>query len=306
MTSSENARRLRRSLLFVPASDPRKIEKAGQTAADTILLDLEDSVSLSEKKSARGHAAGFLRSGGGAESEVVVRVNPIGSPFLRDDLDELIAAGASGIMLPKCEGAKTLREISSLMVVIAGRSASGSGTPPCVLALVETATGVAQARALATTLPQVEALCFGHADFSLDMGLAVADASRGVVLHARCEIAIAARSARVAAIDTVFLDVRDSDGFREDARLGVELGFQGKLCIHPTQVAIANEVHTPSSAQVAYAERVLSAAREAEHSGSGAFTVDGKMVDAPLVEAQRGVLDRARRAGVLSREGSGS
>ena len=164
---------------------------------------------------------------------------------------------------------------------------------------METAAGIAEVATLARDAPRIDALCFGHADFSRDMGLAVADASGGVVLHARCSLAIAARAAQVAPVDTVFLDVRNEEGFRRDAELGLSLGFEGKLCIHPLQVALANQVHTPTAEQVEYAQRVVEAAREAEAEGKGVFTVGGKMVDAPLIAAQQQVLERARRAGLI-------
>jgi citrate lyase subunit beta/citryl-CoA lyase len=130
------------------------------------------------------------------------------------------------------------------------------------------------------------------------MGLAAGDASQGVVLHARCALAIAARAGGVAPIDTVFLDVRDEPGFRRDAELGLGLGFDGKLCIHPLQVPIANQVYTPTREQIEGALRVVEASRRALAEGKGVFTVDGRMVDAPLVAAQERVLERARRAGV--------
>jgi citrate lyase subunit beta/citryl-CoA lyase len=169
-----------------------------------------------------------------------------------------------------------------------------------LLALVETAAGVAQVASLASATPRIGALCFGHADFSRDMGLAAPNPARGVVFHARCALAIAARAGQVAPIDTVCLDVRDARAFRRDAELGLELGFEGKLCIHPLQVPIANRVHTPTTAQIAYARRVLEASQKADSEGKGVFTVDGKMVDAPLIAVQQRVLERARRAGALS------
>lgn len=189
--------------------------------------------------------------------------------------------------------AEVVRRIDAL------EARSGAHASLRLLALVETPSGVLHAASLPHVTSRIEALCFGHADFSREMGLACADASDGVILHARCAIAIAARASGMAPIDTVFLDVRDDAGFRRDAELGLRLGFEGKLCIHPNQVEICNAVHTPGPDQIEYSRRVLEAAREAREAGQGVFTVDGKMVDAPLIAVQERVLERARRAGVV-------
>ncbi|TMA80792.1 MAG: CoA ester lyase, partial [Deltaproteobacteria bacterium] len=159
--------------------------------------------------------------------------------------------------------------------------------------------GVAQALAIGRCAPGIEALCFGHADFALQLGLPDADPSRGTIYHARCALVLAAKACGLAPIDTVHLAVKDEAGFREDAARGLHLGFEGKLCIHPRQVEIANAVFTPGPAQIEYARRVIAAWEDARASERGVFTLDGKMIDAPLVAVQRRVLERARRAGAL-------
>jgi citrate lyase subunit beta/citryl-CoA lyase len=166
--------------------------------------------------------------------------------------------------------------------------------------LVETAAGIVNLPELVRVASSIEAFCFGHADFSRDMGLTAAASDAGAIGHARTALAIAAKAARRMAIDTVYLDVRDSKAFRGDAEHGLSVGFDGKLCIHPSQLSIANEVFTPTPAEIDYARRVVEAYHSAEREGRGVFTVDGKMVDAPLIEIQRDVLERARSAGVLT------
>jgi citrate lyase beta subunit len=146
---------------------------------------------------------------------------------------------------------------------------------------------------------RLDALCFGNADFSLDMGLADGDLSAGVVYHARCSLSIAAAAAGVAAIDGVCLAIREDDAFEAEARVALGLGFMGKLCIHPAQVAIANRVFTPTPEQIARAKRVVDASSAAARTGQGVFALDGKMVDAPVLQLQQQLLERARRAGVL-------
>lgn len=300
MTADDVARPLRRSLFFVPGDSPRKLEKARQIGADTLLLDLEDAVALSQKDLARDQIAAFLRAGDFGGAEPAVRINPFDTPWFEGDLEAAISAGAAAIMLPKTERAEQLRELAERMTELERRTRPIGARPTRILALVETATGVVDAASLAKATPRIEALCFGHADFSRDMQLASADASEGVVFHARCSVAIAARAAGVSPIDTVHLEVRDEAAFALDAQRGRDLGFEGKLCIHPMQVEIANRIHNPTSEQIDYARRVVEAAARAEEEGLGVFTVDGKMVDAPLVTAQRRIVERATRAGLLA------
>jgi citrate lyase subunit beta/citryl-CoA lyase len=168
-----------------------------------------------------------------------------------------------------------------------------------LLGLVETAYSIARLPRLLGEPARLDALCFGNVDFSLDMGLADGDLSAGVVYHARCSLAITAAAAGVPAIDGVCLAIRDANTFESEARAALSLGFKGKLCIHPTQVAIANEVFTPTPEQIAWAKRVIDASSAAEKTGQGVFALDGKMVDAPVLQLQQQLLERARRSGVL-------
>jgi citrate lyase beta subunit len=286
--------RMRRSLLFVPG-EARKIDKARSAGADTLILDLEDSIPPERKAEARAQVAAALRAGGFDDTEIAVRVNPRGTPFFRQDLDAVLGAGVATIMLPKVDG----REIRFVTEFVDGleRSLGMFGDSRVrFLALVETALGVRQAESVGFA-SRVDALCFGHADFALDMGLAEADASCGVVYHARCSLVIAAKACGVVPIDSVCLAVKDEQVVRADAELGMRLGFEGKLCIHPQQVRIVNEVYTPDEKQIEYARRVVDAWEGAKQDERGVLTLDGKMIDAPLVAAQQRVLDRARRAG---------
>ena len=287
--------RLRRSLLFVPGAEPRKLERAREAPADALLLDLEDAVAPAQKGEAREHVAAALRDGIFGDTEVGVRLNAFGTIDFEADLQAVVGAGGRLLMLPKCESAEGLATaIEQIDRIAAAANAARVG----VLALVESPAGITQATAIGRAAASVEGLCFGHADFSLSMGLSEADASRGIIYHARCTLVIAAKACGVAPIDCVHLAVKDEDAFRRDAELGLQLGFEGKLCIHPRQVEIANQVYTPSAEQIDYARRVVDAWEAARAAGRGVFTVDGKMVDAPLVAVQRRILERARRAGV--------
>lgn len=283
--------RLRRSLLFVPGGSPKMLARARQTTADTVLLDLEDSVAPDQKEHARALVADALRTGPFGDAESAVRINGPGTPYFEADLEAVTKAGAQAIMLPKCEDAAALTRISARLDHIdANRSVR-------LLALVETAAGIANVHALAEASDRLDALCFGHADFSLDMGLADADPSRGVVYHARCTVAIAAKARGIAPIDNVCLAVKNEAHLREDIALGLGLGFEGKLCIHPLQVTVTNELYTPTVEQIDYAKRVVEGYEAALADGRGVLTIDNKMIDAPLVAQQQRLLERARRAG---------
>jgi citrate lyase subunit beta/citryl-CoA lyase len=290
---------LRRSLLFVPGAEPRRFERAREAGADTVLFDLEDAVAPPEKAEARRHVAAALRAGGFGATEAAVRINAPGTGDCDADLEAVVESGGRTIMLPKAERVEEIsRVVETLQRLERGRGEAGRPTSNLLL-LVESPLGIAQALAIGRSAPRIEALCFGHADFALQLGLSDADPSRGIIYHARCALVIAAKACGLAPIDTVHLAVKDEAAFREDAERGLHLGFEGKLCIHPRQVEIANAVYTPGPAQIDYARRVIAAWEDAQANARGVFTLDGKMMDAPLVAVQRRVLERARRAGVL-------
>ena len=291
--------RLRRSLLFVPGADARKLERARGSGADTVILDLEDAIAPGQKAEARARVAEALGAADFGETELAARINPPQTPFFEEDLEAMIEAGAPCLMLPKVETAEGIAEVVRRLERAERRHRYSGSEPVRLLALVETPSGIVNAAFLAAASSRVEALCFGHADFSRGMGLMDADVSRGTVRHARCQLAIAAKACGVLPIDTVCLAVRDEQAFRADAELGQDLGFEGKMCIHPTQVAIANQVYTPTTEEIERARIVLEAWQQAVRDGRGVFTVDDQMVDAPLVAIQERVLERARRAGKL-------
>jgi citrate lyase subunit beta/citryl-CoA lyase len=293
-----------RSLLFVPGGDSRKLERADSANADALIFDLEDSVESGSKERARALVTERLRANTG-DSDRIVRINGCQTAFFERDVLDVVAAGARSLMLPKTNP----EALSRARLHLASVEQQFSLEAGCIrlLGLVETASGVASLPWLINEPERLDALCFGNVDFSLDMGLTDGDLSTGVVHHARCSLAIAAVAADVTAIDGVCLAIRDADAFEVEAQAALSLGFSGKLCIHPSQVAIANDVFTPTSEQVDKARRVLAAALEAKQAGrGGAFPLDGKMVDAPVLELQKRLLERARHAGVFDRPGGKS
>ncbi len=302
MPTSET-RPLRRSLLFVPAGEPQKLDKARQAGADALILDLEDAVAPEAKDRARELVAAALKGGSFGKMETVVRVNAPGTPWFVADVEAAVAAGARTIMIPKVEGAPGIERVSAMLERLEQADGAGANgivaAPLALIALVESPAGIVCAASLGDASSRLHALCFGHVDFSREMGLETANAATGIAYHARCTLVIAARASGLTPIDTVFLDVRDEKGFREDALMGAGLGFEGKLCIHPAQVKIVNEVMTPTPEQVSRARRVLAAWETARAEGRGVFALDGRMIDAPVSSQHSRILDRARSAGLV-------
>ncbi len=279
--------RLRRSLLFVPGDDERKGERAAASGADTLLFDLEDAVVPERKGIARDLVCRLLRHRPAGGPECAVRINATSTPFFADDLAAVVEAGAQALLLPKVAGATDL-------IALDHRLAAAPSV--ALLGLIESPAAVLAAAGMASLPARVEALCFGHVDFCREMGLAAVDASQGIALHARQQVALAARALRLAPIDSVSLAVRDFEAFRRDAELGRDLGYDGKFCLHPQQVAIANEVYTPSPEQEARALEILHEWAEALRQGRGVAVVQGKMIDAPVAAAQQRIVERARAA----------
>ena len=283
--------RPRRSLLFVPGNDARKLDRADTARADTLVLDLEDAVAPSEKEHAREEVSSRIRGTAFTASEVAVRINAPGSPDFEADLQSVVSSGARLLLIPKVESALGIAAVSEAVSKLERSADAG-----CVrlLALVESARGVANLESIGEGSTRLEGLCFGNADFALDMSLPDPDPSRGVIYQARCNLAIAAVALRVSPIDGVCLAVKDDAAFRAEASEAAKLGFHGKLCIHPSQVGLANEIFSPSEDQIAAARLIVEAWNEATLLGQGVFSLDGKMIDAPLVEVQKQVLERAR------------
>jgi citrate lyase subunit beta/citryl-CoA lyase len=292
--------RLRRSLLFVPGAEQRKLDRSREAAADLLVFDLEDSVVPDHKTRAREQVADHIRSAESSGAEMAVRVNPPESPYFEADLEAVVSAGARTIMLPKTQNPEVLGQVSVTLAAIEARLEIPRESVR-LLALVETAAGISRVEALAGADSRIDALCFGNADFSLDMGLPESDPSTGVLLHARCRLAIAAAAAKVTPIDGVCLAVKDTAAFLEEGNFALRLGFEGKLCIHPAQAEIANSIFTPTADQIETALRVIEGWKAAVAEGKGVFALDGKMIDPPVVDIQQRVIDRAKQAGVFER-----
>ena len=276
----------RRSLLFSPGDQPELLRKAPGTGADTVVFDLEDAVAPDAKQGARETVTDVLTDPGfDPDCEVCVRVNA-DRETARADIDAVAgAARLDAVMVPKVETAADAE-------AVAGMLAQHDRELPLV-ALCESAAGVLHAETIAA-VDAVDAVAFGAEDLAADIG-ATRTEEGTEVLHAREHVVLAAAAAGVDAIDTVFTDIEDTDRLASETTFALELGYDGKMCIHPGQVDVVNDAFTPSEERVAWARRVLEAT---EGSAAGVVRVDGEMIDAPLVAQAETVRERARAANV--------
>ena len=298
MNPEEGRTRLRRSFLFVPGSEEKKLVNAPGLGADAVILDLEDAVTPERKAEARARIRTFLRAQKAPAIEWLVRLNDVRTPHFEADLEASVRAGPDALVIPKVDSPEVLQLVDAHLSEAEHASALPVGSLKC-FALVESARGILNAHAIATATSRLLGLMLGHVDLSADLGIPAGRAGEGIVFHARCQLLLAARAARVDAIDTIYLTIQDHGGLRAEAAQGAALGFTGKLAIHPAQIPIIHEVFTPSAARVQRAERILETWRQAEAEGRGVCTLDGNLIEKPVVEAERRILERARRAGVL-------
>lgn len=284
---------LSRSLLFVPAHVEKMLDKALGLPLDATILDLEDAVPPARKAAARDGARGYVARRPG---HAFVRINPLTSRASfttacgADDLAAVVTPGLRGVVFPKLETPEDLEAIDEALAEAERRAGLAEGGVE-LYSILETARGVLEAPAVArVTIRRPHRLCFGAGDFTRDIGVEWSREERES-FTARSMIVLASRAAGLPSpIDTVFVDFNDPDGLAASTRAAKELGFRGKFVIHPSQVAIVNDVFTPTADEVSWARRVMEGLAAAEREGLGAFVVDGRMVDYPIVERAGDIL----------------
>ena len=289
---------LRRSFLFVPGSEERKLAKAPDLGADAVILDLEDGVAPERKAEARAQVRTFLQAQDGQEIEWLIRLNGFATPYFEADLEASVRAGADAVVIPKVDSPDMLQDVDAHLTQTEHASALPFGTLK-LFALIESARGVLNAPRIATATPRLLGVMLGHVDLCADLGIPAGPVREGIVYHARCQVVLAARAAGVDAVDTICLNIRDQEGLRAEAAQAAALGFVGKLAIHPAQVPVIHEAFTPSAERIQRAQRVLEAWQVAEAESRGVVALEGDLIERPVVEGERRVLERARRAGVL-------
>lgn len=287
--------RARRALLYMPGDDMRKIQKATTLGVDCICMDMEDGVALNRKGAARAAILEALLSMDFGPSERLARINPIGSGLETEDLHIVLEGHPDGIVLPKVESAASLGWAD---VVIAGVEKAHGWTAGGIglIAIVETARGIVNLAQIAAAAPRLQALIFGAEDLAGDMGM-TRTPEGWEVFYARSAVVTYAAAFNLQAIDQVYVDFHDTEGLMREAAQGARMGFAGKQVIHPNQVAPVQEAFIPSEEELARAKAILAAAKAHQAAGTGAFALDGRMVDAPVVKAAERVIARARAAG---------
>ena len=281
-----------RSILFAPANDLKKAGKALSLDADGVVLDLEDAVAVAEKANAREKLQEALALP--RRVDVFVRVNGAQTGFILADLLAAVAAGVKGIVLAKSESAEEVRRVDWLT----GQIEQEKGIKPGSLELIpfiESAGAVLNAYQIASSSPRVTRLFFGGVDFVLDIGTSF---SRGAteLFYARAQLVLASRAAGIEPpLDTVYPNFKDIGGLIEEAKAVRQLGFQGKLAIHPDQVGPLNEVFRPTADELAWAEKTVAAFTAAETRGQAVLQVDGKMIEYPIALRARQILSLAER-----------
>lgn len=285
-----------RTALFVPGTRPDRVDKALNAGADVIIIDLEDAVPLQLKEETRSKVREKVLEHGGRK--IIVRVNAMGSGFCQGDLDEIIVKELACIMLPKVESPEQIREMNHRLLSLEGER----GMPPgavSVIPLIESARAVQNIFPILsekTDPARVLTAAFGAADYSLDLGMEMTKQGQELV-YPRSRIAIACRAAQMEPpLDTPFMiDLKDMEGLKADAMRAKQLGFQGKLCIHPNQIGPCHAIFSPTKEEILYAEKVIQAFEEAEAGGVAAIQLDGRFIDYPVVERARRTLELAKQ-----------
>ena len=285
--------RPRRSVLYIPGSNLRAIEKAKTLAADALIFDLEDAVAPDAKRDARIQVCNAVKAGGFGKREVVIRVNGLNTPWGYADLVAASTAGADAILLPKTENVESVRQAQTVM------AASDAPADLAIWCMMETPRGVLNAEAIAGASPRVACFVMGTSDLTKDLH-AHHTRDRLPMMTSLGLCILAARAYDLAILDGVHLDLEDDSGFEFACHQGLELGFDGKTLIHPKTIDTANRVFAPSADEVAWSRRIIQAHAEAAAQGKGVVVVDGKLIENLHVLNARRVVDLA--AAIAERE----
>ena len=280
-----------RTALFVPGNRPDRVDKAVNSDADAVIIDLEDAVALGEKEEARPLVREKILEH--VDRKIIVRVNAMHTQFFQGDLNEVIVPGLGCIIVPKVEQVDHIHEINNHLLLTEREKGLPSGTIS-IIPLIESAKAmqnIFQIVSEKTDPIRLFTVAFGSADYTLDMGIEMTKEATEL-LYPRSRISIACRAADVEPpLDTPFMiDLKDMEALKADAKMAKQLGFQGKLCVHPNQVKPCNAIFSPTKEEIRYAERVVQAFEEAEAQGIAVFQIDGKFVDYAVVERSRRVL----------------
>ncbi len=285
---------LLRSLLFVPGNRANMLEKALGLSPDAVVPDMEDSVPIAEKVNAREMVASFLPELAESGHQIIPRVNALHTGLLQDDITAVIGPYTSGISVGKVGNAEDVRQIADAV----GRAEVAAGVPfgrTALILWIETASAIENASSICRASKRVLAVAFGGEDFTNDMAIERSETEEEIA-HARSVVTVAARAAGVLALETPYFNFRDDAGLRRNSTTSRNLGFRGRFAIHPSQIEGINASYMPSEEEIEQARRIVAAFAEAETQGSAATSLDGKVIDVPVVERARKVLAVANSA----------
>lgn len=272
--------RPRRSVLYMPGSNARALEKAKSLPADSLILDLEDAVAPDAKETARQQVCKAVGAGGYGMRELIIRVNGLATPWGYADIAAAARSGADAILLPKAESAEAIRQLETAM------ADNGAPESMSIWAMMETPRGILRAPSIAEASRRIECLVMGTSDLARALGCAHTR-ERLPMIPSLGICLLAARDAGLAILDGVYLDLNDAEGFEYACQQGAELGFDGKTLIHPKTIAVANRVFTPSPKDVEWSRKIISAHAQAAAEGKGVVVVDGVLVENLHVESAK-------------------
>jgi citrate lyase subunit beta/citryl-CoA lyase len=286
-------------MMFVPGNNAGMMADAHIYGPDSIMLDLEDSVTMAEKDTARLLVHNALKSINFGNTEMVVRINPLNTPYGKKDIEAVVKAGVHVIRMPKTETAEEVKEVEREIEKVEKEIGCAGRTK--IMAAIESTLGIVNAYAIATASPRMMGIALGAEDYSAN--LKTQRTPEGDELRlARETIVVAARAAGIDALDTVYSNLNDMETFRKEVEFIKRLGFDGKSIINPRQIEIVNEVFAPKEKEIEKARTIVAAIKEAEKKGSGVIAVNGKMVDRPVVIRAQRVIDLALASGILTEE----
>jgi len=279
-------------MLYIPGNNPAMLQQGGVYGADSLLLDLEDAVALNQKDSARILVRNMLQSINFYDAEVCVRVNHLDTPFGLEDLEEIVPLQPDAIRFPKTETVEELSELIKIIEAIENKH-NLPHDKMTIHAMIETALGVQNVFEIAKFSKRVDAITIGGQDLTADMNIKSTKDGSGIDL-ARKMIVMAAKANKIDAIDTVFVDVNDEEGLRNETEYAKQIGFTGKAVINPRQIDIIHDVYMPTDEEIRKAYRIMKEFKKNKNAGIGVFAIDGKMIDAPVMARAAHVLELAR------------
>tara|TARA_R110001583_G_scaffold35585_1_gene118180 strand:+ start:26649 stop:27506 length:858 start_codon:yes stop_codon:yes gene_type:complete len=279
-------------MLYIPGNNPAMLQQGGVYGADSLLLDLEDAVALNQKDSARILVRNMLQSINFYDAEVCVRVNHLDTPFGLEDLEEIVPLQPDAIRFPKTETVEELAELIKIIEAIENKH-NLPHDKMTIHAMIETALGVQNVFEIAKFSKRVDAITIGGQDLTADMNIKSTKDGSGIDL-ARKMIVMAAKANKIDAIDTVFVDVNDEEGLRNETEYAKQIGFTGKAVINPRQIDIIHDVYMPTDEEIRKAYRIMKEFKKNKKAGIGVFAIDGKMIDAPVMARAAHVLELAR------------